>query len=176
MHPTVTKSCRVRRLAHRLILLIRNITLRLNVIDTEILYYQFMMKNMAWYHSLDKAPLSPPDWVFAPVWTILYITIALSLFLFLKNGFSKEKILPLFFFIIQMLLNFAWTPVFFGLQNIKAAYIILAALIVFLVLTIITFYRFSKPAAYLLIPYLLWSVFAAYLNFEILVRNTTVGL
>lgn len=135
-----------------------------------------MMKNMLWYHNLDKAPLSPPDWIFAPVWTILYITIAISLFLFLKNGFSKAKILPLIFFTIQMLLNFAWTPVFFGVQNILAAYVILVLLILFLGLTIISFYKFSRAASLLLIPYLLWSIFAVYLNFEILVRNTTVGL
>ena len=130
-----------------------------------------MMKNMKWYHSLDKAPLSPPDWIFAPVWTILYIMIAISLFLFLKNGFSKAKILPLVFFIIQMLLNFAWTPVFFGMQNIRAAYIILVLLIIFLILTITSFFKFSKAAAYILIPYLLWSSFAAYLNYMIMVRN-----
>lgn len=130
-----------------------------------------MMKNMQWYHSLDKAPLSPPDWIFAPVWTILYIMIAISLFLFLKNGFSKAKILPLVFFIIQMLLNFAWTPVFFGMQNIRAAYIILVLLIIFLILTITSLFKFSKAAAYILIPYLLWSSFAAYLNYMIMVRN-----
>lgn len=129
------------------------------------------MRNMQWYNSLDKAPLSPPDWVFAPVWTILYITIAISLFLFLKTGINKEKILPLILFSIQMLLNFVWTPVFFGMQNIRGAYIILVLLIIFLILTITSFFKFSKAAAYLLIPYLLWSAFAAYLNYMIMVRN-----
>lgn len=129
------------------------------------------MENMQWYHSLDKPPLSPPDWLFAPVWTILYIMIAVSLFFFLRDGINKKKILPLTFFIIQMLLNFAWTPVFFGMENIKGAYIILALLILFLILTIVSFYRFSKTAAFLLLPYLLWTGFAAYLNYMLMVRN-----
>ncbi len=131
---------------------------------------------MLWYNNLYKSPLTPPTWVFTPVWTLLYITIAISLFLFLKSGFTKEKILPLVFFTIQMLLNFAWTPVFFGMQNIRNAYIIIVLLVVFLALTIISFYRFSKRSAYLLVPYLIWSLFAAYLNFYILINNTNVGL
>lgn len=135
-----------------------------------------MIKNMLWYNNLYKSPFTPPTWVFTPVWTLLYITIAISLFLFLKSGFTKEKILPLVFFTIQMLLNFAWTPVFFGMQNIRNAYIIIVLLVVFLALTIISFYRFSKRSAYLLVPYLIWSLFAAYLNFYILINNTNVGL
>ncbi len=131
---------------------------------------------MLWYNNLYKSPFTPPTWVFTPVWTLLYITIAISLFLFLKSGFTKEKILPLVFFTIQMLLNFAWTPVFFGMQNIRNAYIIIVLLVVFLALTIISFYRFSKRSAYLLVPYLIWSLFAAYLNFYILINNTNVGL
>lgn len=135
-----------------------------------------MIKNMLWYNNLYKSPFTPPTWVFTPVWTLLYITIAISLFLFLKSGFTKEKILPLVFFTIQMLLNFAWTPVFFGMQNIRNAYIIIVLLVVFLALIIISFYRFSKRSAYLLVPYLIWSLFAAYLNFYILINNTNVGL
>ena len=135
-----------------------------------------MIKNMLWYNNLYKFPLTPPTWVFTPVWTLLYITIAISLFLFLKSGFTKEKILPLVFFTIQMLLNFVWTPVFFGMQNVRNAYIIIVLLVVFLALTIISFYRFSKISAYLLVPYLIWSLFAAYLNFYILINNTNVGL
>lgn len=131
---------------------------------------------MLWYNNLYKSPFTPPTWVFTPVWTLLYITIAISLFLFLKSGFTKEKILPLVFFTIQMLLNFAWTPVFFGMQNIRNAYIIIVLLVVFLALIIISFYRFSKRSAYLLVPYLIWSLFAAYLNFYILINNTNVGL
>ena len=135
-----------------------------------------MIKNMLWYNNLYKSPFTPPTWVFTPVWTLLYITIAISLFLFLKSCFTKEKILPLVFFTIQMLLNFAWTPVFFGMQNIRNAYIIIVLLVVFLALIIISFYRFSKRSAYLLVPYLIWSLFAAYLNFYILINNTDVGL
>lgn len=130
-----------------------------------------MMRNMQWYHNLNKPPFNPPDWVFAPVWTVLYITIVISLFLFLKGGWSKEKTLPLVFFILQMLFNFAWTLTFFGMQNINLAFVVISLMIIFLILTIVSFYKFSKPAAMLLVPYLLWVVFAAYLNFMYMIRN-----
>ena len=129
------------------------------------------MQNLEWFDSLNKPYLNPPDWVFMPVWSILYAMIILSLFLFLKGGLYKGKRLPLFFFIAQILLNFSWTPVFFGLQNIFAAFLIIFLMYIFIILTIITFYKYSKISALLLIPYLIWVSFAAYLNFAYLVLN-----
>ncbi|MCD7878928.1 MAG: tryptophan-rich sensory protein [Candidatus Gastranaerophilales bacterium] len=129
------------------------------------------MINMQWYETLNKPFLNPPEWLFAPVWIFLYITIAISFILFIKDGMNRKKIIPLIFFIIQLALNIIWTPVFFGMENIIGGLIILVFLWIFLLLTIITFFRFSKAASLLLIPYIIWSSFAFYLNFGILVLN-----
>lgn len=124
------------------------------------------MKNMIWYNNLNKPLLNPPAEIFAPVWTVLYIMIFISLFLFLKGGMNKSKILPLIFFIIQLILNFSWSGVFFGLKNINAALIIIAFMWLFILLTVLTFKKHSKAASWMLVPYLLWVSFAFYLNFE----------
>ena len=129
------------------------------------------MKNMEWFDSLNKPFLSPPDWLFAPVWTILYILIAISFLLFIKGGMTKEKRLPLAFFIIQMLLNFAWSPVFFRLENIGGALAIIIFMWLFILLTIIFFFKQSKLASILLVPYLVWVSFAFYLNLSYFVLN-----
>jgi len=129
------------------------------------------MINMEWYHALNKPLLSPPDWIFAPVWIALYFMMAISLLLFLKGGFSKNKILPFSLFFSQLILNLLWTPAFFYMQNIKLGFIILVLLWITVLLTINSFYKFSKAAAILLIPYFIWTTFALYLNFEILRLN-----
>ena len=129
------------------------------------------MKNMNWYDSLNKPFLNPPDWIFTPVWIVLYIMIGISLLLFLKGGMNKAKRLPLTFFLIQLALNLAWSPIFFGAQNISLAFIVIILMYIFLLLTIITFFKHSKLASILLIPYLFWISFAGYLNFSFLVLN-----
>lgn len=126
---------------------------------------------MLWFDSLNKPFLNPPDWLFAPVWIVLYIMMAGSLFLFIGDGMKRGKYLPLTFFLIQLALNLAWSPVFFGMQNILGGFIIIVFMYIFLLLTIITFFKYSKVASLLLIPYLLWISFAAYLNFAFLVLN-----
>ena len=125
-----------------------------------------MMKNMNWFHSLKKPEFAPPDWIFGPVWSVLYVMIFLSLIFFLKTGGLRYKILPITFFIIQLLLNFSWSYVFFNLQRIDWALIIIALLWITLLITIIMFYKYSKIAAWLLVPYFLWVSFASYLNFD----------
>ncbi len=129
------------------------------------------MQNMEWYNSLNKPFLAPPSSVFAPVWTVLYIMIALSLIMFLRGGMNKSKAVPLIFFIIQMLLNFAWSPVFFNMQNIGLALVIIIFMWLFTLLTIIFFFKHSKAAALLLVPYLIWISFAFYLNFGYFLLN-----
>ncbi len=129
------------------------------------------MKNMEWFHSLNKPFLSPPDWLFMPVWTVLYIMIILSFIFFIRGGMNKSKRLPLAFFITQLVLNFAWTPVFFWMQNISLALIIIIFMWIFLLLTVIFFFRHSKIATVLLVPYLIWVSFAFYLNFSYFVLN-----
>ena len=129
------------------------------------------MQNIEWYNNLNKPFLNPPDWVFAPAWTILYILITISFILFIRDGMNKQKVLPLLFFLVQIILNFLWTPAFFIFSQIKIALIILIFIWIFLLLTIITFYKHSKTAAILLIPYFLWTSFAFYLNLELLRLN-----
>ena len=125
------------------------------------------MQNIEWYHSLKQPAIHVPDWIFAPVWTVLYFLIALSLIFLFKNGKIKGKEKALTYFGIQLLLNLLWTPTFFGFQNITFALIICALLVIFIFKTITSFYTHSKTAAFLLVPYLLWTTFALYLNFEI---------
>ena len=127
------------------------------------------MKN--WYTLLNKPVLTPPAQVFSIAWGILYILILLSFIFYVKNGINKDKLAPLILFFVQLALNFLWAPVFFGFHNIKLAFIIVILMIIFVVATIISFNRTSKPAAYLLIPYLAWICFAAYLNFEYIRLN-----
>lgn len=125
------------------------------------------MQNMDWYHSLNQPLLSPPDWIFAPVWIFLYITILISLILFLRTGDLKNKLTPLTFWGLQLFFNLLWSPTFFINKNIKLALIICGLLVYFIYKTIKCFYKYSKLSAYLLIPYLFWGLFAFYLNFEI---------
>ena len=129
------------------------------------------MKNMLWYQSLNKPIFTPPDWVFAPVWTILYILMGISLFLFIKAGTTHKKALPLTLFFVQLILNLGWTTVFFDYQQIQTAMVISIVLLILVLLTIQQFYKVSKVAAYLLVPYAIWLWIAAYLSIEIVRLN-----
>ncbi len=126
---------------------------------------------MEWYHSLNQPAIHPPDWVFAPVWSVLYIMMFLSLFLFLESDKTADKSAPLALFVIQLLLNLSWSPVFFGIKNIEAALIILIMLWIFIAVVIVMFYKHSKISAILMIPYFLWTTFALYLNWQIFRLN-----
>ncbi len=122
-----------------------------------------------WYEELNKPFLTPPAFVFPIAWTILYILMAVSVFFFVRE--AKERIYPLVIFSIQLLLNLLWAPTFFMSHNIQMALLIVLLMIAFTAYTISLFYKQSKISAYLLIPYLLWIIFAAYLNFEFLRLN-----
>ena len=122
---------------------------------------------MEWYHSLNQPPFSPPDWLFAPVWSILYILMFVSLIMILKDGNIKEKSAPLTLFGLQLVFNLLWTPTFFVNKNISGALIVSVLLVILVYQTIRNFYPYSKTAAMFLIPYLLWTMFALYLNFGI---------
>lgn len=126
---------------------------------------------MLWFQNLNKPLFAPPDWVFVPVWIVLYILIIASLILFLKSKNTKSKKLAIFFYITQLLLNLSWRSIFFQLQEIGIALIVLGAIWIFTLLTIISFFRFSKLASLLLVPYLCWLSFAFYLNFGYFVLN-----
>ncbi len=127
--------------------------------------------DLSWYDTLHKPPLNPPSAIFAPVWGVIYTLIFLSFFIFMFAKTDKDKKAGILFFLVQLLLNFSWSPVFFYLHNITLSFVIIILLLIFLILTIISFYKISKPAAYLLIPYLLWICFAVYLNMGIMILN-----
>lgn len=129
----------------------------------------------AWYATLVKPSFSPPNWLFAPVWTTLYILMGISVWLVWESRVKKRaRRLGLNMFAVQLFLNVTWSIVFFGLQSPGWALVNIAALWLAIVWTIKVFYQISKPAAYLLVPYLLWVSFASYLNYAIWVLNRGV--
>jgi len=117
-----------------------------------------------WYASLNRPSFSPPNWVFGPVWTSLYILLGISFFLIWKEKASKERDLAIKVFSIQMLLNFAWSFLFFYFNLIGAALIEIILLWTSIAAMIYLFYKIKPFAAYLNIPYLLWVSFATILN------------
>lgn len=129
------------------------------------------MYSSQWYTNLIKPYFVPPNWIFVPAWTFLYMTIILALILFIVKKSDKSKKLGYIFFIIQLLLNFAWSPVFFLMQNTGFALLILIFLDFFTFLTIKEFYKISIFAGILLIPYQTWILYATYLNFGYFILN-----
>ena len=122
------------------------------------------MYNSIWFNNLNKPFLNPPSWVFTPVWMVLYITIILSLLIYIFTPSIQNKIKGYIFFTIQMILNLLWSPVFFYWKNIDFALLIIILMIIFVILTILQFHKVSKLSAFILVPYLLWIIFACYLN------------
>lgn len=124
-----------------------------------------------WYQYLNKPPFSPPNWIFGPVWIFLYFLMGLSVYLVLNKRKNPARKKAIFFFIIQLILNFIWTPIFFGLYSAFFGLIDLVLLWIFVFYTIKYFYTISKIASYLLIPYMLWISFALILNLSIFLLN-----
>lgn len=124
-----------------------------------------------WFSLLTKPSFNPPSWIFSPVWTVLYTLMGIALFLVLKADNFKYKVRGIVFFTIQLVLNGLWSIVFFGLHQLLLAFVVIIALLVFIILSIIEFYKFSKPAAYILIPYLIWVSFASVLNLSLYLLN-----
>ncbi len=125
-----------------------------------------------WYAGLIKPSFSPPNWIFAPVWTILYFLMGVSVYLVWIKGIKNKEIkIAIYYFSVQLFLNFLWSVIFFGLHQPLFALIDIIALLVAIILTMMKFSRISKTALYLLIPYLLWVSFAAILNGAIVLLN-----
>lgn len=121
-----------------------------------------------WYAGLAKPALNPPSWVFGPVWTTLYFLMGVAAFLvWRKRWLCREVRIALAFFVGQLLLNALWSIVFFGLRSPGGALVEIVFLWTAIVATITAFARVSKPAAWLLAPYLAWVSFAAYLNYAL---------
>jgi len=125
-----------------------------------------------WYANLNKPSFNPPGWIFGPVWTVLYILMAVSAALVWHRGLHKPKVrMALVFYIVQLVLNALWTPLFFGLQMPLLAFIDIVLLWAAIILTILAFLRVSRYAALLMAPYLIWTTFAAILNFSLWYLN-----
>lgn len=122
----------------------------------------------SWYQTINKPSWNPPNWVFGPVWTTLYILMGVALFLVWKADTSAElKKIAISLFAVQLVLNFFWSFIFFYLQQPGWAVLELAIMWIFILLTIFAFAQVSKTAAWLLVPYISWVSFAGILNYTI---------
>lgn len=125
----------------------------------------------SWYVHLNKPPFNPPNWIFGPVWTVLYLFLGISLYLITDKKLKKEKNMILAVFLVQLFLNFLWSIIFFGMHQPLIAFIEIAFLWGSILWLIINFYKFSKSASLILIPYLCWVSFAAILNLTVAILN-----
>lgn len=122
----------------------------------------------SWFSTLNKPSFNPPNWLFAPVWTTLYVLMGISAGWVWGKGFHHKWVKTgLYHFGFQLLLNALWSIAFFGLKNPFLGLVIILSLVVMLSLTIRWFYLVSRLAALLLVPYLLWVCFATALNYKI---------
>jgi benzodiazapine receptor len=125
-----------------------------------------------WYARLQKPFFSPPNWVFAPVWTALYILMGISLYLILQKGVEKRAVRQaVAIFSAQLAVNALWSFAFFGMQSPQNGLIMILVLLALIITTIVLFWRISRPAAVLLVPYVCWVCLATALNAMILVLN-----
>lgn len=125
-----------------------------------------------WYAGLIKPGLNPPAWLFGPVWTALFALMGIAAFLIWKKGLDRKDVkIALGIFACQLVLNTFWSIIFFGLHSPGGALVEIVFLWLVILTTIIAFAKISKPAAWLLLPYILWVNFAAYLNCAIWALN-----
>ena len=118
-----------------------------------------------WYAELSKPSFNPPDWAFGVVWPILYVMMGVAAFLIWKKGIDNKQVrIALGLFVAQLVLNGLWTPIFFGLHMMGLALAEIILLWLAILATIVAFWRLSKTAACLLMPYILWVSFAIALN------------
>ena len=122
-----------------------------------------------WYSQLEKSNFNPPDWIFAPVWTTLYLMMTLAIWIFWHS--KNRDMSTIYIYFIHILFNTTWSVVFFGFHNIPLALINLLILICLIIILIYRFKRVNKVSFYLMIPYLLWSSYALFLNFNLLMLN-----
>lgn len=128
------------------------------------------MGSMNAYNELIKPPLTPPGILFPIVWTILFILMGVSLYIVTETKYTDlTKVYRIY--IIQLIVNSLWTLLFFGLNLRLLSFFWILLLIALVVIMIIRFYRINKTAAYLQIPYLLWLIFASYLNLSLYLLN-----
>ena len=124
-----------------------------------------------WFAGVNKPSWNPPNWIFGPVWSTLYLMMSIAAWLVWKNAGIQNAKIALGWFVFQLLLNVLWSVLFFGLQQPGWAAIEIVALWLSIVITMVLFFRHSRVAVGLLIPYLLWVTFATYLNYSIWILN-----
>jgi len=120
-----------------------------------------------WFAGLNKPSWNPPSWVFGPVWSALYLMMAIAAWLVWREGGWRKQGRALGWFLAQWVLNALWTPLFFGLHRPGLAFLEIMILWLVLAITLIRFLRVKRAAGWLLIPYLAWVSFASLLNFTI---------
>jgi benzodiazapine receptor len=120
-----------------------------------------------WYERLAKPSWRPPNWLFPPAWAVLYLTIAVSGWLVWRTSGFAGAALPLAIYLVQLVLNAAWSPIFFGLRRPDLGFFEIVMLWLSIVATIAAFHPVNAAAAWLLLPYLAWVTFAAALNFTV---------
>ena len=122
-----------------------------------------------WYSELIKSNYNPPDWVFAPVWTTLYLMMTLAIWFYWHT--KNREMNTIYIYFIHIVFNTTWSIVFFGLHQILLALIVLLILIFLIIILIIRFKRVNLVSYYLMIPYLLWTFYALFLNFNLMILN-----
>lgn len=129
--------------------------------------------NQEWYLHLKKPALNPPDWLFLPVWLVLYCCMSVAAFLVWRDGdgFDGCAAGALFLYGVQLLLNWTWTPLFFGLHRVFDGVALLLLLNFFITASLLFMFPVNSNASYLMVPYLLWTMFATYLNLAIWQAN-----
>lgn len=117
-----------------------------------------------WYSGLNKPSWNPPGWVFGPAWSLLYSLMGTAAWLVWRQGGWQQQGAALRWFVLQWIFNALWTPLFFGLHRPDLAFLEILALIALVSITLLRFWKVSRPAGILLVPYLAWVCFAAFLN------------
>ena len=126
----------------------------------------------SWYKTIEKPSWNPPDYVFGPVWTTLFVMMAIAAWTIWKQDGFQKTATPLTLFFLQLALNVGWSWIFFGFHQIGWAFAEIIVLWLTIVMTTIAFFRRSKIAGWLMMPYLAWVSFASVLNFTIWRLNT----
>ena len=122
-----------------------------------------------WYSQLVKSNYNPPDWVFAPIWTTLYLMMTLAIWFYWHS--KNRDINTIYVYFIHIVFNTTWSIVFFGLHQILLALIVLLVLIFLIIVLILKYKRVNLVSYYLMIPYLLWTTYALFLNLNLLILN-----
>jgi benzodiazapine receptor len=128
-----------------------------------------------WFAHLTKPDIMPPGWAFPVAWSILYILMGLSLAMVINARGSRGRGLALLVFVVQLAVNLAWTPVFFGLHKVDTALLMIGGLIVLVLITILLFWSVRRVAGLLLVPYLAWLCFAFALLYQLDAFNPNAG-